>query len=89
MNNNSIEITPLSPAIGAEIRGVDLREPLSNRQFDEIHNAFAEHQVLFFRGQEELAPEAQVRSANELKPNMAASPENPSPTNDPARLASI
>ncbi|MCZ6831298.1 MAG: taurine dioxygenase [Gammaproteobacteria bacterium] len=61
MNNNSIEITPLSPAIGAEIRGVDLREPLSNRQFDEIHNAFAEHQVLFFRGQEELAPEAQVR----------------------------
>ncbi len=61
MNYETIEITPVSPAIGAEIRGVDLREPLSNKQFDEIHDAFAAHQVVFFRGQEELTPEAQVR----------------------------
>ena len=57
MAYEKIHITPVSPALGAEVRGVDLNQPLSNRQFSEIHRAFTEHQVLFFREQEELAPE--------------------------------
>ena len=61
MTYETIEVNRVTPAIGAEVRGIDLRAPLSNRQFDEIHDAFAAYQVLFFRDQEELAPEEQVR----------------------------
>jgi len=42
--------------IGAEIEGVDLAQPLSNRTQDEIHRALAENLVIFFRGQQ-LSPD--------------------------------
>ena len=32
----SIEVSSLTPHIGAEVSGVDLRQPLSNEQFSEI-----------------------------------------------------
>ena len=35
-----MEIVPLSDAVGAEIRGVDLRESLSAKTFDQIEKAF-------------------------------------------------
>jgi len=47
-----IEVTPLSPAIGARVDGVDLREPLGEAERAELHAALARHLVLFFRGQE-------------------------------------
>jgi len=47
-----IEVRPLSPCIGAEIRGVDLSKPLERGTFEEIHRAFLAHKVLFFRGQD-------------------------------------
>jgi taurine dioxygenase len=50
MGYESIEVIPVTPLIGAEVGGVDLRR-LSNRQFAEIHSALLEHQVLFFRDQ--------------------------------------
>ena len=50
MGYESIEVIPATPLIGAEVGGVDLRRP-SNRQFEEIHSALLEHQVLFFRDQ--------------------------------------
>ena len=37
----TITLDKLTPVIGAEIAGVDLALPLSNRQFDEIHRALA------------------------------------------------
>jgi taurine dioxygenase len=52
----TITIDKLTPIIGAEIGGVDLRKPLSNRQQDEIHRALAENLVIFFRDQP-LEPE--------------------------------
>lgn len=52
----TITVDKLTPIIGAEIGGVDLSRPLSNQQFDEIHRAFAENLVVFFRGQQ-LTPE--------------------------------
>jgi taurine dioxygenase len=46
-----IEVTPIAGALGAEIRGVDLTAALDNRTTDEIHRAFREHCVVFFRDQ--------------------------------------
>ena len=44
-------ITPLSPIIGAEIDGVDLRD-VGDEVFADIHRALLEWKVLFFRGQD-------------------------------------
>jgi len=52
MAYDSIEVHPITLRIGAEIGGIDLGSPLSNRQRDELHQAMAEHQVLFFRDQQ-------------------------------------
>lgn len=48
----TIEVTPLTTTIGAEIGGVDLSQPLGNHQFKEVHDALMEHQVVFFRDQD-------------------------------------
>jgi taurine dioxygenase len=47
----TIALDKLTPIIGAEITGVDLSKPLSNRTQDEIHRALAENLVIFFRDQ--------------------------------------
>ncbi|MFZ3035299.1 MAG: TauD/TfdA family dioxygenase [Parvibaculum sp.] len=46
-----LEIQPISGALGAEVSGIDLSEYLSNETFDAIHQAFLDHQVIFFRDQ--------------------------------------
>lgn len=56
MDYQTIDVRPLNTAIGAEIAGVDLSRPLDNRQSDEIHRAFNEYLVIFFRDQH-LTPE--------------------------------
>ena len=43
----SMEINRFSPAVGAEIRGVDLSRGLTGEEFKEVHKAFLDHQVLF------------------------------------------
>jgi taurine dioxygenase len=52
MGYETIEVTPISPIIGAEIGGVDISKPLGNQMFQEIHDALMQHQVIFFRDQE-------------------------------------
>jgi taurine dioxygenase len=47
----TISVEKITPIIGAEIGGVDLTKPLSNRQLDELHRALAENLVIFFRDQ--------------------------------------
>ena len=47
----TIAVDKLTPIIGAEIKGLDLAKPLSNRTVDEIHWALAENIVIFFRDQ--------------------------------------
>lgn len=44
-------VEPLSPKIGALVHGVDLSESMDQELFDEIHFAWMDHQVLFFRDQ--------------------------------------
>jgi len=58
-----IGVAALTPSVGAEIRGVDLREPLADAVFDEILSAFHRHQVVFFKEQERLTPEQQIAFA--------------------------
>jgi taurine dioxygenase len=49
--SDSVPITPLTPAIGAEIGNVDLRS-VSDYQIEAIRAALLEYQVIFFRDQE-------------------------------------
>src|SRR5215470_6288982 len=58
-----IEVTPLSSACGAEIKGVDLTRELSAGAVRAIKAAWAEHLVLVFRGQS-ITQEQQLRFAS-------------------------
>jgi len=51
MKSNMIEIKPISGAIGAEIYGIDLSEPISNENYLQLRNLWVKHQVIFFRDQ--------------------------------------
>ena len=65
-----IEVVPLSPALGAEIRGVDASRPVSDADFARIRDAWHEHLVILLRGQS-LDEEQQVALAQrfgELSP---------------------
>src|SRR5688572_835227 len=46
-----LSFRPLSHALGAEVQGVDLAQPLSNSEFDQIHRTFLESGILLFRDQ--------------------------------------
>ncbi|MFC5720652.1 TauD/TfdA dioxygenase family protein [Streptomyces gamaensis] len=48
----TFRVRPYGPLIGAEISGIDLREPLTDEQFTELDRALLEWKVLFFRGQD-------------------------------------
>jgi taurine dioxygenase len=52
MADPAIEIQPVTPGIGAEIRGVDLRDDLDECAVATIRQALLDHLVLFFRDQE-------------------------------------
>ena len=41
-----LKIRPLNPALGAEVRGVDMRKPLDPATFKELHDAWMEYLVL-------------------------------------------
>lgn len=56
MSYKTIEVKPIAGALGAEVEGVDLSQDLTNEQFDDIHQAFLDHLVIFFRDQK-LTPE--------------------------------
>ncbi len=51
-----ITVTPLAPALGAEIAGVDLSQPLDGARTEAVRRAFRDYLVLFFRDQD-LTPE--------------------------------
>ncbi|MEJ2132199.1 MAG: TauD/TfdA family dioxygenase, partial [Gammaproteobacteria bacterium] len=51
MRYQLIEVEPLTPTIGAIVHGADLPRPVDDETFSEIHDAWMEHLVLFFRNQ--------------------------------------
>jgi taurine dioxygenase len=78
----SIDIIPLSPALGAEISGVNLSRDLTGEQRTAIEQALLDHQVLFFRNQA-ITPRQQARFAanfgdlhiHPIYPNVPEQPE--------------
>jgi taurine dioxygenase len=58
----SLTIRPLTSAIGAEVEGVDLREPLDDAAIAAVRAALLDHLVLFFPDQD-ISPTDQVRFA--------------------------
>jgi len=46
-----LEVRPLSRAVGAEILGINLLEPVSDAQIAEIRKIWLQHSVVFFREQ--------------------------------------
>ena len=58
----SIEIKPLTPTFGAEIKGVDLASS-SAGDFDEVLEIFSKYGVIFFRDQNKLSEEAHINLA--------------------------
>ena len=78
----SLTITPLSSALGAQISGVDLSQPLNVEQRDAIEQALLKHQVLFLRDQP-ITPQQQARFAanfgdlhiHPIYPNVPEQPE--------------
>jgi taurine dioxygenase len=65
-----VKVTKLAEALGAEIGGVDLSQPLSTETFGEIRKAWLEHMVVRFRGQSLPDPQllAFSRHFGELDP---------------------
>ena len=51
MDNPRLEIRKSTPAIGAEVFGLDLSQPLSDQQFQAVNDALMDNLVLFFRDQ--------------------------------------
>jgi len=58
-----IQVTPLSPACGAEISGIDLSKPLGEHEVRAIRQAWNKHLVLVFRGQQ-VSQDDQLRFAS-------------------------
>lgn len=56
MRNATIEIRPLTTALGAEIFGVDIGQPMPETTLAEVRQAMLDHGVIFFRDQD-LTPD--------------------------------
>ncbi len=67
MRNSRFDIRPSSPAVGAEILGIDLAKPLSPDETAELRGALADHGVIFFRDQE-ITPEQHIAFAESFAP---------------------
>jgi taurine dioxygenase len=67
MRNTRISVAPLAGAIGAEIAGVDLSQPLDDGSFGEIRQAFHDHGVIFFRDQA-ISPAQHIAFARRFGP---------------------
>src|SRR2546425_7500359 len=78
-----MEIIALSPALGAEIGGLDASLPLGNAAFRQIEEAWHEYLVIVLRGQD-LDEEAQVRFAERFGELSPIHTSRHSETNNPA-----
>jgi len=66
MDYKHVEVKPVAGALGAEIHGVDLAR-LDDEIFAEIHHAFLENLVIFFRDQT-ITPDQQVAFSTRFAP---------------------
>ena len=80
-NYYHIKVCPIAGGLGAEINGVNIAQPLEREVALEIHWAFLDHLVVFFRNQE-LTPQSQLVFAQQFGqpveyPQMRGLPECP------------
>jgi len=63
-----LSVKPLTGSLGAEVAGIDLREPLDEAVFSELYDALLRHQVLFLHDQplDDAQHEAFARRFGEL-----------------------
>lgn len=66
-SGSRVAVAPSTPAIGAEISGIDLREPLTLELRDELRRLLLRHRVLFWRDQH-LSTEEQIAFAEAFGP---------------------
>lgn len=80
-SKTGIELRRITPAIGVEVSGLDLRQPLSEQQVGELRQALVAHKVLVFREQNITAAQhvAFARRFGELEhhPVLPPHPEHP------------
>ncbi|MGH3672288.1 MAG: TauD/TfdA dioxygenase family protein [Pseudonocardiaceae bacterium] len=67
VSSHDVTVTPLTPVIGAEISGVDLRERLTPELRDEFHRLLLRYRVLFWRDQQ-MSTEQQITFAEAFGP---------------------
>ena len=61
VNNNSLNIKPFAPNLGAVITNVDLSNDINDVELKGIRDAFHKFQVLFFQNQSEISPENHIK----------------------------
>ena len=59
--NNSFDIKPFAPNLGAVITNVDLSSDINDAELTFIRDAFHKFQVLFFQNQSEISPENHIK----------------------------
>ena len=59
--NNSFNIKPFAPNLGAVITNIDLSIGISDAELKGIRDAFHKFQVLFFQNQSEISPENHIK----------------------------
>ena len=69
----ALDIRPVTPVIGAEISGIDLRQPLDAKTAEAIRQALLQWKVLFFRDQE-ITDEQQLAFGRAFGPLTPAHP---------------
>ncbi len=76
-----LDVRPLSGTIGAEVRGVDLREPLESDTVARLRDLWLRYKVVFFPEQH-LEPHHQVAFARAFGPLTKAHPVVPGPIDE-------
>jgi taurine dioxygenase len=56
-----LDVRPFAPALGAEVRGIDLAAGLDDETYREVRAALLRFGVLFFKEQSEMPPAVQVQ----------------------------
>src|SRR3954454_8843860 len=74
-----VNVAKLAPALGAEVTGVDLSQPIDAATFAEIRRAWLEHLALRFRGQK--LPDPQLLAFSKLFGEL--DPPGPNPYGKP------
>ena len=59
--NNSFNIKPFAPNLGAVITNIDLSNDINDAELRGIRDAFHKYQVLFFQNQSEISPKNHIK----------------------------